>query len=519
MLSLIDYIPDQSPTFAPRLNSFLDSTSLPSLTDPERNLLNSPISYEDVSDTIASLKLGKAPGPDGLSAMYYKKFSPILVPHLVNLYNNLFKTPSLPPEYLDALITVIPKPQKDPSLVSNYRPISLINLDTKILTSILARRLNTILPRVIHADQVGFIPGRQAADNIRKTLVTELDSPARPASGFPVSLQLAAQRRVRGPGFFSPSERLEDIFKKNLTVISEFLLLGFENLHNFKTLLFFLFFTIYIFTVLGNLLIVILVSTSPQIQSPMYFFLSHLSVSDILLTTYAIPNMLRVVLEEGGTMSVHSCLIQFYFICVSTIVECFLLMVMSYDRYQAICNPLHYNSIMNYRFCTILVFLSWFLGSTWPLIAVIPVFYLVFCQSNVIDHFYCDFAPIMELSCSDTSLVEKEVFLSSFPTVVFPFLFIIVTYFYISRTVMGIPTIAGRKKAFSTCSSHLAVVSAYYGTLIIKYIVPFRGNSHVLNKSVSLLYTVFTPFFNPIIYSLRNKDIKKAMKKMFWYCY
>ncbi|KAG8593516.1 hypothetical protein GDO81_000858, partial [Engystomops pustulosus] len=305
-----------------------------------------------------------------------------------------------------------------------------------------------------------------------------------------------------------------EILKKNLTAISEFLLLGFENLHSFKTLLFFVFLTIYIFTVAGNLLIVVLVSTSPQIQSPMYFFLSHLSVSDVLLTTYAIPNMLRVVLEEGSTMSVNGCLTQFYLICVSTIVECFLLTVMSYDRYQAICNPLHYTTIMNNRLCTILVFLSWFLGSVWPLIAVIPVFNLFFCHSNVIDHFYCDFAPIMELSCSDTSLVEREVFMSSFPTIVIPFIFIIVSYCYISRTVMGIPTTLGRKKAFSTCSSHLAVVSAYYGTLIIKYTVPFRANSHVLNKIVSLLYTVFTPFFNPIIYSLRNNDIKMAIKKL-----
>ncbi|XP_044134600.1 olfactory receptor 1496-like [Bufo gargarizans] len=306
-----------------------------------------------------------------------------------------------------------------------------------------------------------------------------------------------------------------EILKNNFTTIYEFVLLGFENLHSFKTLLFFVFLIIYISTVLGNMLIIILVSTCPQIQSPMYFFLSHLSASDILLTTYAIPNMLYVLLEEGSIISVSGCLTQFYLICVSTIVECFLLMVMSYDRYQAICNPLHYNSIMNFRFCTILAFLSWFLGSAWPLIAVIPVFNLFFCQSNVIDHFYCDFAPIMELSCSDTSLVEKEVFISSFPTVVLPFLFIIVTYYNISHTVMRIPTTAGRRKAFSTCSSHLAVVSAYYGTLIIKYIVPFRGNSHVLNKSVSLLYTVFTPFCNPIIYSLRNKDIKSAMKKIY----
>ncbi|KAM4807851.1 olfactory receptor 11L1-like [Rhinophrynus dorsalis] len=301
---------------------------------------------------------------------------------------------------------------------------------------------------------------------------------------------------------------------KNITTISEFLLLGFENLYSLKTLLFFLFLIIYILTIAGNLLIILLVLISQQVQSPMYFFLSQLSLSDIFLSTNAVPNMLRVVLENGSSMSVTGCLSQFYLLCASTIAECFLLMVMSYDRYLAICDPLRYASIMDQKLCLLLVLLSWILGLMLPLIAVIPVFQLYFCGSNVIDHFYCDFAPLMELSCSDTSLVEREVFMCSIPTIVIPFIFIIVTYGYIFHTIMNIPSTTGRKKAFSTCSSHLTVVSAYYGTLITKYMVPFRGHSIGLNKAISLLYTVFTPLFNPIIYSLRNKDIKVAMKKM-----
>ncbi|KAM4604521.1 olfactory receptor 11A1-like [Discoglossus pictus] len=306
------------------------------------------------------------------------------------------------------------------------------------------------------------------------------------------------------------------MYKRNkTTTISEFLLLGFENLHNFKILLFILFLIIYILTLVGNLLIVALVCLIHQIQSPMYVLLSHLSITDILLTTNAVPNMLRVVLEEGSKMSVTGCLTQFYLLCVSTITECFLLTMMSYDRYLAICYPLHYNSIMDHNLCLILVIISWILGIFLPLIAVIPVFQLIFCGPNVIDHFYCDFAPLMELSCSDTSLVEREVFLCSVPTIVIPFIFIIVTYVYIFLTIIRIPSTIGRKKASSTCSSHLTVVSAYYGTLIIKYMVPFRGHSVTLNKAVSLLYTVFTPLFNPIIYSLRNQDIRIAMQKAF----
>ncbi|KAM8939274.1 olfactory receptor 11L1-like [Pelodytes ibericus] len=309
--------------------------------------------------------------------------------------------------------------------------------------------------------------------------------------------------------------QLEELNERNLTAITEFLILGFENLHTLKSLLFILFLIIYIFTIVGNLIIIVLVLTSHHVQSPMYFFLSHLSLCDTLLTTNAVPNMLRVILEEGSTMPVNGCLTQFYLLCASTIAECFLLMVMSYDRYIAICIPLRYSSIMGRTLCLILVFLSWTLGTILPLMAVIPVFHLHFCGTNVIDHFYCDFAPLMELSCSDTTLVEREVFVSSIPTVVIPFIFIIVTYVYIFYTIMSIPSTTGRKKAFSTCSSHLAVVSAYYGTLITKYMVPFRGHSVNINKTVSLLYTVFTPLFNPFIYSLRNKEIKVAITKCF----
>ncbi|XP_063309543.1 olfactory receptor 11A1-like [Pelobates fuscus] len=308
---------------------------------------------------------------------------------------------------------------------------------------------------------------------------------------------------------------IQDTYLRNLTTITEFLILGFENLHTLKLLLFFIFLIIYIFTVGGNLMIIVLVLTSHHVQSPMYFFLSHLSFCDVLLTTNAVPNMLRVIVEEGSTMSVNGCLTQFYLLCSSTIAECFLLMVMSYDRYLAICIPLRYFSIMSHTFCLILVFFSWTFGTMLPLMAVIPVFHLHFCGDNVIDHFYCDFAPLMELSCSDTTLVEREVFVSSIPTVVLPFIFIVVTYVYIFFTIMNIPSTKGRKKAFSTCSSHLSVVSAYYGTLIIKYMVPFRGHSVSINKTVSLLYTVFTPLFNPLIYSLRNKEIVVAIQKYF----
>ncbi|XP_075434044.1 olfactory receptor 11A1-like [Ascaphus truei] len=248
----------------------------------------------------------------------------------------------------------------------------------------------------------------------------------------------------------------------------------------------------------------------------MYFFLCHLSLSDILIITNIVPQMLPVILEEGATVPLTSCITQFVFNGVSVAAECFLLTVMSYDRYLAICNPLHYSSIMGVRLCSTLATLCWLLGFVLTLIVTWHVCELQLCGPNVIDHFFCEFGPLLELSCSDTSTVEKVGFVLAIPVIAFPFVFILLTYVYISLTILRIPSTTGKQKAFSTCSSHLAVVCMYYGTLITKYIVPSRGQLRNLNKALSLLYTVVTPLFNPIIYSLRNQEIRAALRKSIW---
>ncbi|XP_075433912.1 olfactory receptor 11A1-like [Ascaphus truei] len=248
----------------------------------------------------------------------------------------------------------------------------------------------------------------------------------------------------------------------------------------------------------------------------MYFFLCNLSLSDILLITNIVPQMLQVILEEGATISFTSCITQLYINGVSASAECFLLTVMSYDRYLAICNPLHYSSIMGASLCYTLVTLCWMLGFMLILIAAWLICELQFCGPNVIDHFYCELGPLLELSCSDTSIVEIAMFVETLPIIIFPFVFVLLTYVYILLTILKIPSTTGKQKAFSTCSSHLAVVCTYYGTLIAKYMVPSRGHLQNLNKVLSLLYTVVTPLFNPIIYSLRNKEIRAALRKCIW---
>ncbi|XP_069807925.1 olfactory receptor 1496-like [Dendropsophus ebraccatus] len=300
---------------------------------------------------------------------------------------------------------------------------------------------------------------------------------------------------------------------KNQTRVTEFILLGFGEFHSSNIILFMFFFIIFLFTLIGNLLIILLVSVTPQLQTPMYYFLCHLSLSDLVISTNTLPNMLGAILLGGIRMSYVGCIAQSYFFSGTTFTECFLLPVMSYDRYLAICNPLRYSSIMNIKCRTCLSLWPWLLGLTVNLAGVLPVSQFNFCRDNIIDHFYCDVSPLQKLSCSDTSLVELEVFLFSVPLFLLPCSYIIVTYVYIFHTIAKIPTTIGKQKAFSTCSSHLIVVGTFYGTLAAKYMVPSEANTLLFNKIVSLLHSVFTPLFNPIIYSLRNQDIKMALKK------
>ncbi|KAM4691761.1 olfactory receptor 11A1-like [Rhinophrynus dorsalis] len=301
---------------------------------------------------------------------------------------------------------------------------------------------------------------------------------------------------------------------KNQTKVTQFLLLGFGNLHSFNIIFFIIFLIVFISAVTGNLLIIVLFITSQHPHSPMYFFLSHLSATDILLATNILPNMLCAMLMGGKVITYLDCITQFYFFSATTITECFLLSVMSYDRYLAVCYPLHYTSIMDFKRLIILSVLPWMLGFTFNLLAVMPVSNFQFCKDNVIDHFYCDLSPLQKLSCSDTSFVEFIVFVFSTPIFIFPCGLIILTYVYICITILRIPSTTGKQKAFSTCSSHLIVVGAFYGTLITKYMMPSQGHSLLINKIISLLHTVFTPLFNPIVYSLRNQDIRRALSKI-----
>ncbi|OCT91015.1 hypothetical protein XELAEV_18019635mg [Xenopus laevis] len=300
--------------------------------------------------------------------------------------------------------------------------------------------------------------------------------------------------------------------EKNQTLVSEIVLLGFQNLHNFKIPLFSLFLLIYILTICCNVLIMGLVSFSWNLQSPMYLFIQQLSVSDLMQSTNIAPILLLTIMNEGTTVLLVGCITQLLCFGGLETLQCLLLAVMSYDRYVAICIPLRYSSIMSHRVCVMLILISWLLGVIITFNTGNAICKLQFVNQNSIGHFFCDFFPLVELSYSNNFFFHIEVILSSVPVVFFPFLCITVSYMCIAHAILKIVSNTGRQKAFSTCSSHLAVVSIFYGTLISIYVVPPKTHSQTISKVLSLLYTVVIPLVNPVIYSLRSKDIKDALK-------
>ncbi|KAG8563809.1 hypothetical protein GDO81_005562 [Engystomops pustulosus] len=301
--------------------------------------------------------------------------------------------------------------------------------------------------------------------------------------------------------------------RENKTLPSELLLLGFGELHLIKPIVLLVCLIVYLTILAGNFLIVGLIVTSRRLRSPMYFFLCNLSLCEVLFTSSILPYMICVMWGDGGTMYLKGCIIQFYIYSSSGSAECLLLTVMALNRYLAICNPLRYYSVMNYRTCSHLVVWAWLSGFIWMCIIIGAISNLQFCGPRIVDHFFWDLEPILHLSSSDTSTVEMEVLVYAIIMGFLPFFLIILSYVIIFLTIIRIPSETGRQKAFSTCSSHLASVCTYFGSILILYLVPSHQRSVEVNKILSLFYTVLTPLCNPIIYSLRNQEIQSCLMR------
>ncbi|XP_003470708.2 olfactory receptor 1J4-like [Cavia porcellus] len=304
--------------------------------------------------------------------------------------------------------------------------------------------------------------------------------------------------------------------RENLSSVSEFLLLGLPIRPEQQAVFCALFLVMYLTTVLGNLLIILLIRLDSRLHSPMYFFLSHLAFSDISLSSITVPKLLVNIQVQQQSISCEGCISQMHFFVLFGCLDNFLLAVMAYDRYVAICHPLHYVAIMREELCVLLVAGSWFFSFAHALLHTFLLARLSFCAENIIANFFCDLTALLKVSCSDVSLNELVIFTEGGMLFILPLSSILGSYIRIGITVLTFPSTKRVYKTFSTCGSHLFVVSLYYGTLAGVYFFSSSRNSSDKDIIASVIYTVVTPMLNPFIYSLRNKNIKQALE-MFVY--
>ncbi|XP_004621709.1 olfactory receptor 10AG1-like [Sorex araneus] len=307
----------------------------------------------------------------------------------------------------------------------------------------------------------------------------------------------------------------EKTSEDNVSMVTQFVLLGFYDLPNLQGLLFTLFSIIYMIILSGNSLIIILTRLDTELQKPMYFFLANFSALEICFVSVTMPRMLKNLWTQDRKISKLECATQLCFFHMLGATECFFLATMAYDRYVAICKPLHYPVVMNHKTCIRLAVAAWISGMPVQIGQTCQVFLLPYCGSNQINHYFCDIPPLIKLACGDTSLNEMCVYLVAIFFAFVPFLLILGSYVKIISTILKMPSATGRFKAFSTCSSHLIVVLLFFGSITINYLRPKSSHSALSDKMFSLFYTIVTPMFNPMIYSLRNKDVIAALRKLF----
>nr|XP_017509143.2 olfactory receptor 11H6-like [Manis javanica] len=315
---------------------------------------------------------------------------------------------------------------------------------------------------------------------------------------------------------FVTSVSLTGLGSENRTMhfVTEFILLGFPGPREMESFLFSIILVAYLLTLLGNGTIVCAVKWDKWLHTPMYIFLGNFAFLEIWYISSTVPNMLVNILSETKTISFTECFLQFYFFFSLGMTECFFLSAMAYDRYLAICRPLHYPSIMTGKFCVILVCVCWVSGFLCYPVPIVLISQLPFCGSNIIDHFVCDPGPLFMLACIPAPFTVLMCYTFNSVIIFGPFFSILGSYILVFRAVLRVPTSAGRTKAFSTCASHLMVVTLFYGTLMLMYVSPTLGNPAGMQKIITLVYSAVTPLLNPFIYSLRNKDMKDALKKV-----
>ncbi|KAM7150519.1 olfactory receptor 10A7-like [Macrochelys suwanniensis] len=305
-----------------------------------------------------------------------------------------------------------------------------------------------------------------------------------------------------------------DTAQGNHSMVTQFIFLGFSQDPVMRAILCVGFSIIYTISLMGNSVIILITMLDSALHTPMYFFLWNLSFLESCYISVTIPKMLVNFVSEERTISFTGCAIQMHFILSLGTAECYLLAAMAYDRYRAICSPLHYPTIMNPRACAKMATVCWLCGILMPMGKVIWIFSLPYCGPNEINHFFCDIHPVLKLACGDTSRSEVFIVLISLIITVIPFLMVLVSYACILYTILKTTSSEGRHKAFSTCSSHLTVVILFYGSACAMYLRPKSSHIADVDRVVALFYTVVTPTLNPMIYSLRNQEVKAALRRL-----
>ncbi|XP_078518754.1 olfactory receptor 5V1-like [Lissotriton helveticus] len=299
----------------------------------------------------------------------------------------------------------------------------------------------------------------------------------------------------------------------NQTSVSEFIILGFTGSREICFLLFIIFSIVYLITITGNATVMLVLHVDPSLHTPMYFFLRNLSFLEICYSSVTVPKMLTNILKEDKRVSFIGCAIQMHFFLSLGTTECFLLAVMAYDRYMAICHPLQYHLVMNKRLCQGLAAGCWASGTLFSLGNTSFIFTLPFCGPNIINHFFCDIPPVLELACADTSANEVTNFVIGSVILLTPFALTLASYACVASTVLKMRSVEGQRRAFSTCAAHLTSVSLFYGTTSFIYLRPKASYSLEVDKLLALFYSAFTPMLNPLIYTLRNKEVMGSLRR------
>ncbi|XP_047609042.1 olfactory receptor 5K3-like [Phacochoerus africanus] len=304
------------------------------------------------------------------------------------------------------------------------------------------------------------------------------------------------------------------MIEDNHSLTTEFILTGFSNHPELRTILFLVFLTIYLITMVGNLGLVALIFAESRLHTPMYIFLGNLALMDSCCSSAITPKMLQNFFSKDRIISLYECMAQFYFLCLAETTDCFLLAAMAYDRYVAICNPLQYHTRMSNKLCLQMITGAYIAGNMHPMIQIGFLFRLTFCKFNQINHFFCDVLPLFRLSCIDPYINEMMLFILAGSILTFSITIVIISYLFILFTIFTMKSNKGKGKALSTCASHFLSVSIFYGSLLFMYVGPNSGNEGDKDIPVAIFYTLVIPLLNPFIYSLRNKEVINVTKKI-----